>query len=438
MANGVSVDMGKSGTYLKKNEAMDEEANRILQAFSKDALVYLILFGIVPFYVIKEGDGRAVKVPPLGSGQMYMQIDQKTHLPSYLWFWTDCTTTLNRGMREPDKKMKFYEVNRPTSAGNLTSAASKLIEKYDYLRSLTYMFLENERKKVENEPIQQTQPPPLKKDEVAQFLDWDKMNNRNRQVSMLLEDSREESYVKRYKSVYNAPLTSLYEMQSDYFNTQSLDADLFDREERAQSLTQATDSASQVNGNRWGAYVKPVFKAFNQMDTGHIEKIREQFRADTARTVGYPIPAGSNSGSRALSEGISLERNYISSRINEYKLHYQNLFTAGYILVKEAELDLMDTLVDVKFNTKTSTKTNLKILLDPTIIISDSISRDISQLLIDDPTTYFEFAKALTNFDMEKQLASAGKPMPTFDSLKRLREEKKIANAPPEKKTKTK
>ena len=60
MANGVSVDMGKSGTYLKKNEAMDEEANRILQAFSKDALVYLILFGIVPFYVIKEGDGRAV------------------------------------------------------------------------------------------------------------------------------------------------------------------------------------------------------------------------------------------------------------------------------------------------------------------------------------------------------------------------------------------
>lgn len=437
MSNGVKVEMGKTGNFLNKKSTMDEEANIMLQPFSKEVMIYLVLWGIVPFWIHKKGKERQLKVPLLGSGYIKMELDPESHMPVYLWFWTDGANQLINDSLTPFKKMRFYEVNRPTSDGTLMSVVSKFIGKYNYIRHLSEMFKENENQKLMNEPIQQMVMPPLGDKEFPRFLDYDKLNNRDRETTQLLNDNSRDAYMKRYAHTYHTPETSLYSVPSGSFDTQSLDADLYGREEQARALSNSANTCSQVYGNMWGSLVKPVFRTFHNMDTKYIERLQEYFRADVARTLGFSLPSSGGSGSKALSEGLSLERNYISSRINEYKMHFENILTAAYVMVKKEQLNLMDEIVAAHFDEKIASRLDMRIVLEPTIIISDSISKDIGNILIDDPESYFEYAKALTGFDMEGQLKSNGKKMPTFDSLKRKRLEKKERDAPPEKKKKS-
>jgi hypothetical protein len=438
MANGVKVELGTK--HLTKNSYLDEEANCLLQGFSKDVMVYMVLFGVIPFWIIDKKKNRRACVPPLGSGYMRIQLDPTTHMPSYLWFWSDNTSKVG-GNLKPFTKMKFYEVNRPTSTGELTSAVSKVISKYNFIKSCNKLFMENEQKKVLNVPIIQETPPPYSDTGFQRFLDYQKINDRDAETRRLLNQQTDpdQAYMTRYSRVYGTPRTSLTLLPNQDFATKSLESELFDREETANALSTASSSLSMVYGDRWGQLVKPIFKPYHNLDTGYIEKLNEQLRGDLSRTLGFPIPSNSGSGTRALSEGVSLERNYIASRIGEYKLHFEKILTAAYLLIKKPELKFMDEIVKTEFDQKMSLILQTKVSLQPTVIISDSVSRDISTMYADDPATHFEFTKAVTNFDMEERLKRAGKEVPTAESMAKKRQlAKESSGAPKKKKQKTK
>jgi hypothetical protein len=327
-------------------EEIHDILNGVIKNFGKRSMDYSILFGIIPYHFTSDEDGNRVPdIPMIGSGRIYYKFNRDTKRLEYRWKWGYNTEF------QYDENMRFYVVNNPVD-GKYASDVSVLIRNHLYIDELKDLAMIMERKKANPVRVQQEILPPMGKDQFGNFIAYRASRCGDHEMTMRSDAQEHRDY---YKLHGYTP--EQYEVvHGDTFPDEDND------EPQELVISDKHNIFNTHDEDRSGPLVKVNYEPTATHTKDLLPMIRH-FENKVSGVVGFPDH--DESGGR-VSESASLKKIYVNVRINETRMHMQQLLT-----------HVFNEYFGITFDDENA---GMKIILEPIIIVPNSMVNDIYKL----------------------------------------------------------
>lgn len=410
---------------FEKNEDTDKEITEEFYEFSRKALVYIILFGYVPYGRKFINKRWKPYVPDIGTGaaEYYYTFDAER---KWIWKWdpivlnTMGSQAISRFNIEGDKRIHIWisPMYAPHANGELNSIASSCINDFLVLSRYLDNLLRSQDKQLKDNVMFKKLMPKLDTDDQLKVYIKYKTNLQREEMYMRWQDENNKKLA-GFRRMYNA--TDPDYTSNNYLGLSPEDPD-YDYDANAMrelhesmNLSRAYQGDTSIVGNMMGSLVE-----MHQMEVTpitHLPLSEAQKRLDSIIVKllgGSDITAG-----KTLQEAASSDKNARNGFLKKMATDLGAIMTQCFLLTCDEEhrfiAKLMrNVLPDVNFEEVLS---RVSIVVHPMSVLSESVTSALidSCKNMDDAQrmdTLYSVAKLTTGIDIKEAIEYANKKYP--------------------------
>jgi hypothetical protein len=407
-ANDFELEL--KGLFLElfeKNEDTDRMLTEEFYAFANDALVYIILFGIVPY-------GRKLcnrrwhpYVPGLGMGhvEFYFEKDMERR---WIWKWdpvvmrTMNSDIVSQFVAEGDPRIRIWcaPMYTPQPSGRLNSIASSCIDDFMIVRKyIENMFRSHERQLHSNLMFRKLMPK-LDNDEQLRTYQKYKMNLAREELHARWQDEKNRKlagFRRMYNTTDPAQAPNNY-LGPPYDETYDYDEAVLRDMRESITLSHAYQGDTSVVGNVMGSLMEMHQLRVDPVDYHPLVEAVRRLDNIIHRVLGL---GSMSTNGRVLHETASTTKGAMNSYLIKMANDISTITTLAFQLVCQEENRYLARLLrennimpDVDFEHIFS---SVKIKLDPLTIVSETFTSAIIEATKNmDPATALDMLFAVT------------------------------------------